>query len=121
MLLNLTNHPSVNWSTEQKGAACCFGEIVDYAFPNVSPYMSEEEVSVLAKSIYDDVMGKYGSHGVTVHIMGEFSLTYRLISLLESSGIMCVASTTERIVSETEDGKKIVDFKFVRFRRYGNQ
>lgn len=121
MMLNLTNHPSVNWSVEQRNAACCFGEVVDYAFPNVSPYVSEEEVSVLAKSIYDDVTSKYGLKDVIVHIMGEFTLTYRLISLFESNGVMCLASTSERIVSESVDGKKIVEFKFVRFRRYGNQ
>ena len=39
-------------------------------------------------------------------------------ALIKSLGVICVASTTERLVKMMSDGKKISDFKFVQFREY---
>lgn len=41
-----------------------------------------------------------------------------LVSQLKAMGIECIASTTGRNAEEFWDGRKISDFKFVRFRRY---
>lgn len=38
--------------------------------------------------------------------------------LLEKRGILCVASTTERIVTENPDGSKTTVFRFIQFRPY---
>ncbi len=38
--------------------------------------------------------------------------------LLEKLGILCVASTTERIVTDNPDGSKTTVFMFVQFRPY---
>jgi hypothetical protein len=49
--------------------------------------------------------------------MGEMTFTFTLVKKLKQAGIPCLASTMERLVKE-EDGKKIVEFKFVQFREY---
>jgi hypothetical protein len=50
--------------------------------------------------------------------MGELTFTFALIRLLQSQGIICVASTTHRTSEVLDDGKKISKFEFVRFRTY---
>ncbi|WP_231999441.1 hypothetical protein [Prevotella melaninogenica] len=50
--------------------------------------------------------------------MGELTFCYYAVRLLKKAGIRCVASTTERIVEETEDHRKLVRFSFVQFREY---
>jgi hypothetical protein len=52
-----------------------------------------------------------------VHLMGEMTFTFRLVTMLQAAGIPCIASTTHRTVEE-RDGKKIVQFEFVQFRPY---
>jgi len=49
--------------------------------------------------------------------MGELTFTFNVVKNLAVRKIKCVASTTERNVKEI-DGKKITEFKFVRFREY---
>ena len=60
----------------------------------------------------------YPAREVTIHIMGEMTFTFRLVEKLKAAGIRCVASTSERVVQELSDGKKVVQFSFVRFREY---
>ena len=55
---------------------------------------------------------------VTVHIMGELTFVYAIVSKLKQSGIECYASTSERNVVENNNGLKTSIFKFVNFRRY---
>lgn len=52
-----------------------------------------------------------------IHITGEMTFTFNLVHLLKEAGIPCIASTTERIVTE-ENGKKIVQFQFIQSREY---
>ena len=123
MLINLSNHPSELWSVEQMNAARQYGEIVDMPFPQISPEASHEDVAETARSFLNLIMTeaeaacKNGDE-VTVHIMGEMTFTFALVTLLKAEGIPCVASTTERKVSTTDDGKKISEFTFMRFREY---
>lgn len=118
MLINLTNHPSANWSKEQLEASACFGEIVDYPFPMVSPEADEEIIIRQAAEIVYNIYQVYGQSNLTIHLMGEFTMTVALLKEFSVRNIPCIASTTERIVTETEPGKKSVVFKFVRFRKY---
>lgn len=115
MLLNLSNHPSVNWPDKQKQTAIeLYDTIIDMPFPNIPPQWSREEVDQLA----DEFVAKIEQSGATVvHIMGELVFTHILVNKLTRIGIPCIASTTERIVEMEGDVKKI-KFNFVQFRSY---
>lgn len=118
MLLNLSNHPSVNWSKEQLEAAqTLYGGVVDMPFPPISPEASTDEVMELAKAYARKVILHTPSVS-TVHLMGEMTFVVALISMLQSEGIKVVCSTTERRVLEEKDGKKTMQFVFCRFRSY---
>jgi len=124
MLINLSNHPSTKWSPEQFAATRIFGKVVDLPFPDVDPSGDEEYIRSLCETylqkIYD--MGRDGecaASEVTVHIMGEMTLTFALVNALQSRGITCVASTTERVVTEV-NGIRTSAFHFKQFRKYTN-
>ncbi len=117
--INLTNHPSSTWGEEQRREAERLGvEIVDYAFPDVSPEASSEEVVSLAKEIFDDITSRYGTEGLVVLVQGEFTLTVALVSLFVRAGIRVVCATTKRMVKENPDGSITRWFQFVQFREY---
>lgn len=120
MLINLSNHPSANWSEEQKNAAeQQFGQIVDIPFPQVDPYASEEVIAAMADEYCQLVLETVsGQSTIAVHLMGEMTLTFALLQRLQSQGISCVASTTMRETIEFPDGRKESVFKFVKFRKY---
>ncbi len=124
MLINFTNHPSDKWPENQyKTARKIYGTIVDYKFPEVPPEADEEEIKRLAEKYFQMIAAAFDSCANepfphAVHIQGEFTLVYRLVTLLKSSGITCIASTTRRIVKEHEDGTRTYKFEFVRFREY---
>lgn len=117
MFINLSNHPSSGWSKEQQQAARSLGDIVDLQFPPVDPEMTTDQVKEKADELVAAIL-EYGEPAtLTVHIMGEMTLTYSVVSALCRLGVRCVASTTERIVTEV-DGKKVSEFHFVQFREY---
>lgn len=116
MFINLTNHPSSGWSEEQLSAAKKYGEVVDISFPNIEPYFTSKDINELADEAVEGVK-LLDAHPV-VHVMGEMTFTYAVVSRLKVLGITCVASTTERLVKMMPDGKKISEFKFVQFREY---
>jgi len=118
VLINLSNHPSQFWSEEQINAGKEYGEIVDIPFPDVSPTADEENIISIAEGIVNNITEIAKESRVTVHIMGEMTLTMSLIQRLHSFGIECIASTSERMVNETGQGHKEVYFQFSRFRRY---
>lgn len=119
MLINLSNHPSSKWSETQIAEAnLLYGEIVDLPFPQVDPQADESEVVALAEQYVDKVVTLAGNKSVTVHLMGEMNLTFALVAILQKAGYTCLASTTQRIVKELSDGRKEVQFQFVRFRKY---
>ena len=117
MFINLTNHPSGNWSEEQQEAALRYGEIVDMSFPIIEPTYTKDDILLLVKECLDVIMGIKDGETV-VHVMGEMTFTYNLVNALKDADIKCVASTTERNTIMTPDGKKISVFKFVQFREY---
>lgn len=116
MLINLSNHPSEFWGKDQKDAAAEYGEIIDIGFPVLDPSENEEYIKGKADEYLNKILS-YGDSAV-VHIMGEMTFVYALIYRLKQHGIKCIASTTQRIVTEQESGKKEVIFKFNRFREY---
>lgn len=119
MLINLSNHPSAIWPAEQTAEAnCLYGEIVDIPFPQVDPQANEYEIAELAQKYVNKVQEIAAGQAVTVHLMGEMTLTFAILSRLRILDIPCVASTTQRVVKELEIGRKEVLFQFVKFRKY---
>jgi len=117
LFLNLSNHPSEQWSDKQLAAALKYGDIEDMEFPAIPPGATGEELMNFAEKTAEEILQKAENADITVHVMGEMTFTYRLVSLLKAEGITCVASTTERIVEE-KDGLKTSEFRFVKFREY---
>lgn len=113
MLLNLSNHPSTSWSESQLAAAG--GNVVDLAFPQVAPDGDEAYIEHLVNDYYNKIITFQGI--TAVHIMGEMTFCYKLITKLKAHNIRCLASTTKRETVE-ENGVKISKFNFVRFREY---
>ncbi|MCS6928274.1 MAG: CRISPR-associated protein [Saprospiraceae bacterium] len=117
MLLNLSNHPSSAWPAEQLRAAVeQYGSVQDMLFPNVPPEADIDAVRRLAEE-YSLRIQTLDPKPTAVHLMGEMTFTYQLVSLLQAVGMLCIASTTLREVTE-EGEKKISRFRFVRFRPY---
>lgn len=118
IFLNLSNHPFADWSEEQKAAAKRYGEVVEKPFPPIPSDASKEEIEKLAEDIADEIMQAYPDTDLTVHVMGEMTFTYALVSRLKGCGVRCVASCSERVVQELGNGKRISQFQFEQFREY---
>lgn len=118
MLINLSNHPYSLWGERQKKAAAIFGTTVDLPFPSVTPDADEEEIRLLADIYMERVLDMGKTKDFTVHIMGEQTLCFTLISRLQQLGIPCIASCAARDVIMQPDGHKLVNFNFIRFRKY---
>ena len=117
-LINFSNHPSQYWSKEQSEAATAFGKIEDILFPDIDPEADETELMKLAEEYVKQILELEEHYNITVHVMGEMTFTYMVVSQLKAMGIECIASTTIRDAEYSSDGKKISDFQFVRFRKY---
>ncbi len=117
VFINLSNHLSTGWSEQQLLSAQCYGTIVDMQFPPVNPEMKTDQVHSMADELVAAIMEYSEPADLTVHVMGEMTLTYSIVAALHRLGVRCVASTTERHVTEV-DGKKVSEFHFVQFREY---
>lgn len=118
MLINLTNHPYSDWSNPQLEAAGKWGDIIDLPFPVIDASGDEKYILSLVNE-YSEVIKKISEDNhVSVHVMGELTFTFAMVSKLQKEGISCIASTTKRTVTQIVPGKKQVEFKFVRFRPY---
>lgn len=118
LLINLSNHPSAGWGARQREAAEMYGEIEDVDFPAIPPVAGEREITDLAEEYVARIEERAETRDVTVHIMGEMTFCYAVITRLQPLGIPCIASTTRRQVTETADGVKEVRFDFETFRKY---
>ena len=116
MFLNLSNHPSSLWSSDQLKAAMSLAETIeDMGFPNVPPDADETALDAMAEETAAAVLSKKPT---IVHLMGELTLCHRIVNILKTAGMTVLASTTERdVVMEGKDLKK-VRFRFIRFRSY---
>lgn len=116
MLINLSNHPVANWSSEQKNMAeQQFGKVVDIPFPAIDPYSDAPALKKLAQTYVDQIMSL---NPTTVHIMGELTFTFYLVKSLQALGVHCIASTTNRLVTEKDNLTKVTTFQFAGFRPY---
>lgn len=116
IFVNFTNHPKSSWSKKQLDAAAKIGEVVDLPFPVISPSASPRELMELT----DEYLAKFREMKATaVHVMGEMNFTFMVVFAAMHLGMPCYASTSERNVLMTKDGKKEVSFEFVQFRGYG--
>ncbi len=121
MLVNLTNHSFNQWDeTQQKTAISFFGEVVDIPFPSVPPQADPFEIDRMTDEYLNKIQTVAQNNEVVVHIMGEMTFCYALISKLQKENIKCVASTTERKVRYLPTGEKAIEFNFVQFREYKN-
>lgn len=125
IFINLTNHPSAQWSKKQKEAALELAPIIkDVGFPNVPATASEEIVAKGARKLVHDLIDyvKHRQSKAIVLCQGEMTFTYAVVKRLKEEGIAVVAACSERKVKEEqmEDGttKKTAVFDFVQFRRY---
>lgn len=123
MLLNLSNHRLAKWSPEQHQAAeRLYGSVQDVSFPAIDPNASFDDVARLAQESVQKCLALLHRSSQdacnAIHIMGEFTFTYLFVKEMERHNIACVASTTERIVTDHPDGSKTTTFKFVQFRGY---
>ena len=122
MLVNLSNHPSTKWSVQQFEAAQVYGKVTDLPFPEVNPSGDEEYIRLLCDE-YVKIIDGFGRDdarnisAITVHIMGEMTFTFAMVSALQQKDISCIASTTQRISSEA-NGVRTSEFQFVKFREY---
>lgn len=116
MLLNLSNHPISSWQKEQLETAIeKYQSVEDLPFPQIPPDLEIPDLDLLVEEYLNKIRN---INPASVHIMGELTFTYKLINRLKDIGIPCIASTTERIVTEDGNGNKTSTFKFVRFRDY---
>lgn len=117
--VNISNHHSSKWSKEQKDAAQVFGEIIDIPFPNINPSLDKKGICSECDSLIHEIFEiTKGDTNSVIHVMGEMTFTYNLISKLKKIGYTCLASTTKRIVQNNPDGSKTAFFEFVQFRPY---
>ena len=118
MFVNFSNHPSRYWDNRQKKASLVYGELIDIPFPQIAPNATDKELQELSLQYVQRIVSLASTRTITVHIMGEMTFTFMVVSKLKELGIRCVASTTERKVTYTNDGVKQTEFQFVKFREY---
>lgn len=118
LFINFSNHPSEKWPSEQLEAAKKYGEVIDLPFPTVNETATEEMIAELADTCLKKIYEVSDGHLCVVHIMGEMTLTFLMVTQLKAAGYTCVASTTARNVEILPDGTKQVRFQFCKFRKY---
>ncbi len=120
MLLNISNHPSGHWPTNQLAAALdLFGQVSDLKFPQIDPEADTGQVEKIADNMLEVILHEHKDFPLqAVHLMGEMTLTVALAGKLQKNGIRVLCSTTRRNVLEEQDGRKTSVFEFVRFREY---
>lgn len=118
MFINFSNHSLSTWTEKQIKAAKEYGELEEIVFPNINPQFTTEQVQMLATDYVAKILTHYPTENLTIHVMGELTFCFSVVQQLKEKGVRCVASTTERVVEETADNKKVTQFSFVQFREY---
>ena len=119
IFVNCTNHPSASWPEPQRAAAMEYGSIIDVAFPEVDPELSDDRLEALADETFRRIME---CAPAAVMCMGEFVVCYRIIQKLKEREIPVLASCSQRqsVERRQEDGSvhKESVFVFRGFRKY---
>ena len=118
MFVNFSNHPFRYWGNKQREASRDYGELVDMPFPQIVPNATDEELLKLSLEYVQRILSLADPKTITVHIMGEMTFTFMVVTKLKELGIKCIASTTERKTTYNADGTKVSEFQFVKFREY---
>ena len=69
MFINLSNHPSTNWSEKQLADARQYGDIVEYPFPDIPATEGEGYVASLSMEYAHEIIERYDPSEDVVHIM----------------------------------------------------
>lgn len=117
--VNLSNHPSPEWSDTQRQAALACSpdltQIIDVPFPAVDPDTDETQIINLVNNLCESIP-EGTSHAM---VSGEYTLTFALVRALQRRGITCVAATTRReVFVDKASGDTLRRFTFARFREY---
>ena len=118
MFVNYTNHHSGNWNKKQLDEAQKYGEIIDMAFPQVNPNCCEKELLSIAQTEAGKIIDL---HPDCVLCQGEMTLCFAIVDILLKNGVDVVSACSQRNTVEQKVGdtiKKIVEFDFVRFRKF---
>lgn len=119
MFINFSNHPYGKWDEKQKLAAEKYGEVKDIPFPEVPPTAGKMELRRMADRCYGEIteaVGEDKKYSV-IHLTGEHTLNFLLVSRLLQNGYRVITSTSQRNTVE-EGNKKITTFEFEQFREY---
>ncbi len=122
MLINLTNHPFKKWGEKQHQTTInSYQSVVDIPFPMIDAKATKKQIGVLALAYKKEIqtyLNDENKQNFAVHLMGEQTFCYALITLLKKENIKVIASTTERNVIDLGDGKREIKFEFIQFREY---
>ena len=116
--INISNHPSDKWDEKQRNAALEYGSIIDIPFPEIDTNDSADKIASLANEYLGKIKTIASSHSAVIHLMGEQTFCFSLLTRLQKAGYSCVASTTKRIVQELGNNECCVVFGFEKFREY---
>lgn len=113
--INISKHPVKTWSREQVMAASEIGgAIIDYPFPNVSPFDDEAAITKLAGRVVDDVVKGEHKHAM---VMGEYALTIAIVNLLMDHGVTCYVAALDYGFGKEHRGQQTMEVRpFIRFR-----
>ena len=119
MLINFSNHPYEMWAQPQREAAKCYGEVVDFPFPQVDSAWSVEEIRRRVDDIADRIEALEPD---AVLAAGEFTLLFMLVDRLLGDGVKVICTCSKRIAAAEmkPDGtvEKTSVFSFEKFRDY---
>lgn len=115
--INFSNLHTNKWPADRLEGAkeiADGGEIINLAFPLLSPEVSKEDVYEQAEICVEKIVAHNPD---VVFCQGEFSLCFRIVELLKERNIPVVTVCNERIIYE-QDGRKMSGFKFIQFREF---
>jgi len=118
IFINLSNHPSQDWTEPQRRAAEALGHpIHDIPFPDVPADADEGEIDRMAAELSERIQAMKPA---AVLVQGEFTLAFAIVCRLEAAGIPCYAAATPRLAEKRpdEDDATVRRFRFTRLRRY---
>ena len=118
MFVNFSSHPSADWCSTQIEEAQKYGEIIDVAFPDITPEINEQQIEEMADRYASEIIKMKPD---AVMCQGEYSLTFSVALRLMSANIKVLCACTERcaICTHNEADTKIESlFSFVKFRNY---
>lgn len=122
MFINFTNHRLPDWSREQiETAEKEWGTLAELPFPEVDPRGSKDYISQLATEYVqrmEAMLAQSAEARHAVHVMGEMTLCFEVVTRLKAKGIHSVVATTRRTILHQKDGIKTNKFEFVQFRSY---